>query len=80
MQVKRKAREMGKKTRQERYWNLPFFSSIHDSLHFRLREIEMSEHDADLYAKTLGKVRNQVQALQTMLSSIEVIHAMLALE
>lgn len=32
----------------------------------------MSEHDADMYAKTLNKVRNQVQALRTMLSSIEV--------
>lgn len=40
---------------------------------FRLREIEMSDHDADMYAKTLSKVRNQVQALRIMLSSIEVL-------
>lgn len=38
----------------------------------RLREIEMSEHDADMYAKIIGKVRNQIQALRVMLSSIEV--------
>ena len=41
----------------------------------RLREIEMSEHDAELYAKTLSKVRNQVLTLRTMLSSIEVLMA-----
>ena len=32
----------------------------------------MSVHDADMYAKIVGKVRNQVQALRVMLSSIEV--------
>lgn len=39
---------------------------------YRLREIEMSDHDAEMYANVLGKVRNQIQALRTMLSSIEV--------
>lgn len=33
----------------------------------------MSEHDADMYAKILGKVKNQIQALRIMLASIEVI-------
>ena len=32
----------------------------------------MSEHDANMYAKIVGKVRNQIQALRVMLSSIEV--------
>ncbi len=32
----------------------------------------MSEHDADMYARILNKVKNQVQALRIMLSSIEV--------
>lgn len=32
----------------------------------------MSEHDAEMYAKILNKVRNQIQALRIMLSSIEV--------
>ena len=32
----------------------------------------MSEHDADMYAKIRVKVRNQIQTLRTMLSSIEV--------
>ena len=32
----------------------------------------MSEHDADMYGKIVGKVKNQIQALRVMLSSIEV--------
>ena len=40
--------------------------------HLRLREIEMSEHDAEMYSKISNKVRNQVRALRIMLSSIEV--------
>ncbi len=32
----------------------------------------MSEHDADMYARIVGKVKTQIQALRVMLSSIEV--------
>lgn len=39
---------------------------------YRLREIEMSEHDAQMYGEIAGKVRKQVQALRIVLSSIEV--------
>ena len=45
---------------------------LHSSSQSRLREIEMSEHDADMYAKIRVKVRNQIQTLRTLLSSIEV--------
>ena len=32
----------------------------------------MSEHDAEMYEKIVGKVRNQIQALRIVLASIEV--------
>ena len=40
----------------------------------RLREIEMSEHDAEMYQRTLNKVRRQIQILRIMLDSVQVIH------
>ena len=65
---------MGQKARRERYDYIILDTQlVHLSDVSRMREIEMNEHDADLYAKTLGKVRNQIQALRTMLSSIEVM-------
>ena len=38
----------------------------------RLREIEMSEHDAEMYQRTLNKVRRQIQTLKIMLDTIQV--------
>lgn len=37
----------------------------------------MSEHDAEMYEKIVGKVRNQIQALRIMLSSIEVANVVI---
>ena len=37
----------------------------------RLREIEMSEHDAEMYQRTLNKVRRQIQILKIMLDLYE---------
>ncbi len=40
---------------------------------FRLREIEMSEHDAAMYDGIASKVRRQIQALRIVLNSMEVL-------
>ena len=39
---------------------------------YRLREIEMSEHDAEMYQRMLSKVRRQIQTLRIMLDAIKV--------
>ena len=38
----------------------------------RLREIEMSEHDAEMYQRMLSKVCRQIQTLRIMLDAIKV--------
>ena len=38
----------------------------------RLKEIEMSEHDAKLYRELMSHVQQQIQILRVMLDNIEV--------
>lgn len=39
----------------------------------RLREIKMSEYDAEMYEKMSGGVRKQVKALRIILDSLQVM-------
>ena len=42
------------------------------STYFRLREIEMSEHDGAMYDSMIKRVHRQVKALRVMLDSLHV--------
>ena len=52
-------------------WYIPLSCEYNYVCH-RLREIEMSEHDAEMYQRTLNKVRRQIQTLKIMLDTIQV--------
>lgn len=84
--VKRAARKMAQKAFKERYVILHrFFTSsgiirtgemlfFYFCLHccyFRLREIQMSEYDAEMYESFSSRVRRQVQSLRVILDSLQ---------
>ena len=56
------------------WFSLHYYKSVQNHfLHwYRLREIEMSEHDAEMYQRMLIKVRRQIQTLRIMLDAIKV--------
>ena len=56
------------------WFSLHYYKSVQNDFlrWYRLREIEMSEHDADMYQRMLSKVCRQIQTLRIMLDAIKV--------
>ena len=56
------------------WFSLHYYKSVQNDFlrWYRLREIEMSEHDAEMYQRMLSKVRRQIQTLRIMLDAIKV--------